>query len=65
MSLLDVDVNVDADADAAAAAEAVSNLSTHNGSNLMCVRVCVCVWAQERVRGDKHGVGNSSHIPAN
>lgn len=63
MSLLDVNVDADADA-AAAAAEAVSNLSTHNGRNLMCVRVCVCV-AQERVRGDKHGVGNSSHIPAN
>lgn len=64
MSLLDVDVDAEANA-AGAAAEAVSNLSTHNGSNLMCERVCVCVWAQERVRGDKHGVGNSSHIPAN
>lgn len=43
MSLLDVDVDADADA----AAEAVSNLSTHNGSNLMCVRVCVCGHRKE------------------
>lgn len=51
MSLLDVDVNVDAEADAAAAAaEDVSNLSTHNGSNLMCVRVCVCVGTGKSAR---------------